>query len=66
MVFWPVALKGVRGLCRRPLGGWVLEFEARWHALPTRGLGGEPKDPFGRKRTKPPHKTQGYGQGLKF
>jgi hypothetical protein len=40
----------------------VSKSEAKWLDLQTRGLGDEPEALFVRRRSKPPHKRQGFGQ----
>ena len=76
MVLWREVSK-VRALEARPqvLGPSLLALgleygvsksEAKWLGLLTRGLGDEPEALFVRRQSKPPHKRQVFGQGLKF
>jgi len=44
----------------------ALRFAAKLRDQQTRDLGDEPMALFDRMPSKPPHKRQGFGQGLKF
>ncbi len=58
MVLW----QEVSGVWTSRFENEVLKFAAKWHGLPTRGLGDEPEALFDRRQSKPPHKRQGFGQ----